>query len=531
MTNTQESPQHIFLFILDAVRQDHLSLYGYPRKTSPAIDEFAQQADVYNWAFAASTYTLVSVPSILSGKSPLELSNLFTSKTFDKEDFALLQDIRDKGYKTAFFTANIVTSSHASNMNDFFDVFWDELTEKELNREDSLFQTASTVLSAVKSYVSEHSQEKLFTVIHLMEAHGPYLPDMKSVFTDDEMYQQDKRQIKRVVNDVFAGVTIESLQSKLTAPAYQLFNIVHTPDGIIEDYNPYVRDYIAHYDMGIYQLKDFFAFLQKNNLYEEANIIITSDHGELMGEDNIFFAHGLYCHPGLTHVPLIIKHPHQREQHIIDANTSLLHIVPNAFGFESSALPISFHSKSIGFASEDYYYCIHNGDLHHEETFKENLFPTKRYSLLEVLENYTQLLVKPYCTVFNKQDGSLKKVELSQSKDIAEYVLYTLRSFFNIVKKIYISSLDTQETDLSNHLEQKEQQIQELATLERQLQKQLDETNNALSRVELENKQLHTQLGQTDEYAKGLEQSLNEIKNSKFFKIWQTYCKIRDRLL
>ena len=85
-------PQYIFLFILDAVRKDHLSLYGYPRTTSPNIDKLANQADVYNWAFAPSSYTLASIPSILAGKYPIELSNMFTGGEFNEKDFEMTME-------------------------------------------------------------------------------------------------------------------------------------------------------------------------------------------------------------------------------------------------------------------------------------------------------------------------------------------------------------------------------------------------------------------------------------------------------
>ncbi len=74
------------------------------------------------------------------------------------------------------FTANIVTSHYQTNLDKFFDFFWDNLTEKELNRKDILYQKAEAVLKEVANFINKNKDEKLLIVIHLMEAHGPYTP-------------------------------------------------------------------------------------------------------------------------------------------------------------------------------------------------------------------------------------------------------------------------------------------------------------------------------------------------------------------
>ena len=229
-------PQHVFLFILDAVRKDHLGLHGYQRETSPNIDNLAKKSDVYEWAFSPSTYTLPSIPSMLSGKYPPELSTLFTGTELTNEDLKLIQDLKLAGYETAFFTANVVTSSKMMNLDDFFDVFHDELTTSEVNRKNMFYERVETVLSAVENYVKENISKKLFIVIHLMEAHGPYIPDRKPRFIGDKLYNAEKRQITRVVNDSLVGVTQELLKTERITCRYQLLNLVESPNGDIENY-------------------------------------------------------------------------------------------------------------------------------------------------------------------------------------------------------------------------------------------------------------------------------------------------------
>lgn len=383
MTSSKYSPQYIFLFVLDAVRKDHLSLYGCQRRTSLNVDKLTRQADVYNWAFAPSSYTLASFPAILTGKYPVELSNLFTGSRFSTQDFENFKKIKELGYKTAMFAAGIVISHHQTNLDEFFDFFWDKLTEKELNRPNFLYQKAEVVIKNLKRFIEKNRKERLFIVVHLMDAHGPYTPFTESIFKEDKLYKKDKRVITRVVNDMFVGVSYDLLQKELVMPKYQLLNLIQGPDGEIEDFEKNVNEYIARYDMGIYlldeQLGRFFSYLKETDKFDQAQIIITSDHGEFLGEENIFFTHGIDTRPELINVPLIIKNPFQLKKKVINKNYSLVSLV-NDLGrsreAQSNGLIYSFHPKSVSFIKNDKMMMIHLGDLDLMDNKTQHFFPT-----------------------------------------------------------------------------------------------------------------------------------------------------------
>ena len=61
----------IVLIIVDAMRADHLGIYGYERPTSPHIDMWAERGVVFDRAYATSPWTLPSFGSILTGHLPL----------------------------------------------------------------------------------------------------------------------------------------------------------------------------------------------------------------------------------------------------------------------------------------------------------------------------------------------------------------------------------------------------------------------------------------------------------------------------
>lgn len=508
-----ESPQYVFLFILDAVRKDHLSLYGYPRKTSPNIDKLAKQSDVYNWAFAPSSYTLASVPSILAGKYPIELSNMFTGGEFNEKDFENLTNLKKQGYKTAMFTDNIVTSHHQTNLNKFFDYFWDDLTEKELNR-NLLFQKAEVVINEVENFVEKNKKERLFIVIHLMDAHGPYTPWIESIFKDDEIYKKDKRKIDRLVNDMFLGVNWEMIKKYKIMPKYQALNLIER-DGLIEDFNPYIRDYIAKYDMGIYlidkELGNFFNFLEKQNTFNKSKIIITTDHGEMIGEENIFFSHGSLTYPVLSNVPLIIKNPKQNKNSVINNNFSLTWLLKKK---ESQNLKdvFVFHPQSFSFVDGDLYINIHNAQFSHNGAKFQNLFVTNEFNFDNIIDNFSDIQNDLKINFYQKDVKTLlfKKIK-------KQYNLKKILSLFLEIQKYNFKNLKLKITTNLKKIQKYEKNINDLQS---QLQYQQSRIQN-----------LETQIQQLQQHAKNLETQLESIKSAKFFKLWQSYCTIRKKII
>jgi hypothetical protein len=490
-------PKFIFLFILDAVRKDHLRFYGYSRKTTPNIDKLAKQSDIYQWAFSPSSYTLTSVSSIIAGKYPIELSNLFTGGEFSNKDFESLENLKNKGYKTAMFTANIVTSHYHANLYKYFDFFWDELTEKESNRDDILYQKAEVVLKNVRNFISKNKKKKLFIVIHLMEAHGPYTPWIESVFKGDAIYKKDKRKIGRVVNDMLYGINFDLLKKFKIIPRYQLLNLIEGSNKEICDYNSNINEYIAKYDMGIYlmdkEVGGFLNFLQKNKMFEQSKIAITSDHGEMMGEENLFFAHGSLTHPSLVSTPLIIKNPYQKAEKTIKDNFLLIDI----FSDEKNRDVIITHPQSFSLVEGNYFINVHNADLSHNGALYQNIFVTNDYNLENIFDNFINLKEDIKIDIFVKNKIKLCFKKLKSNDKTAKII----NSLLFLQKNNYLK-LKSLTTNNRSFVESK--------------------------RLIEENQNLHNQIEQTKIKIKNLENTFNMIKSSKFFKLWQTYCNTRD---
>ncbi|MBW2554928.1 MAG: sulfatase-like hydrolase/transferase [Deltaproteobacteria bacterium] len=68
--NASKSNFNIVLITIDALRADHLSCYGYVRKTSPNIDKIADKGFIFKRAVAPSSYTVPSMASLFTSTYP-----------------------------------------------------------------------------------------------------------------------------------------------------------------------------------------------------------------------------------------------------------------------------------------------------------------------------------------------------------------------------------------------------------------------------------------------------------------------------
>jgi arylsulfatase A-like enzyme len=109
-------PRNVLVVVVDSLRADHVSAFGYDRETTPALDAFADEARAFSNAKAPAPWTFPSIPSLLSGRYPHEHGgrmqddprNLAAEEfpTRPREDVPMLPDVLEAaGYDTAMFTA------------------------------------------------------------------------------------------------------------------------------------------------------------------------------------------------------------------------------------------------------------------------------------------------------------------------------------------------------------------------------------------------------------------------------------------
>jgi hypothetical protein len=94
--NSTSSAPNIIVIVLDALTARNMSLYGYPRQTTPNIERFAARSNVYHSHYSAGTYTTPGTASLLTGTYPwthraINIRGLVARKLYKRNIFHLLE--------------------------------------------------------------------------------------------------------------------------------------------------------------------------------------------------------------------------------------------------------------------------------------------------------------------------------------------------------------------------------------------------------------------------------------------------------
>ncbi len=195
------SGRDIVLVTIDALRADHVSSYGYARKTTPNIDALASRGVRFTHAYCPTPHTSYSVASLMTGKYVRPLLTMGASD--DAETWPLY--LRRYGYRTAAFYPPAVFFIDEHKFRTMqstglgFEYRKEEFAGEDLRR------------SQVERYLQLAPRDKpLFLWVHLFEPHEPYEKHERFPFTGDETsdaYDSEIAAADALVGDIERLVT------------------------------------------------------------------------------------------------------------------------------------------------------------------------------------------------------------------------------------------------------------------------------------------------------------------------------------
>ncbi len=318
----------VILISLDTLRADRLGFYGYERNTAPNLAALASESVVFTTVAAQAAQTLLSHKSMFTAKYPLRLIHETTNadlkklisiddprsflvNTFqDLKSESMVAGLRSHGYKTAA----LVDGGWMGRESGFAEGF-DEFDQ----RGGHLVR----ILPRVYDWLSENRAERFFLFIHTYDIHCPY-PCRKpynSLFCSDheKHISLAGRCGRRLMKMRLTDLDREAISN--------------------------------HYDGGIAgadaYLAELFAALKATNLYDETLLIVTSDHGESLGERQMIGHGGLYLEQLL--VPLIIKFPASWgvASRIVERPAQLVDVMPTIYEACGLELPAGIDGRSL----------------------------------------------------------------------------------------------------------------------------------------------------------------------------------------
>ena len=303
-TSSPQELQGAVLILLDTVRADHLSCYGYRRPTSPNIDALAQKGVMFKQVVSCSPWTLPSVAALLAGEYP---ERVFTKQL----SRSLVERFHQKNISTAAFTEGGYVS-RVFGFNRGFHYYKEEegtvqLLKPGKSRDPSPRGGIENTFSLARQWLLKHKDERFFLFIHTYEPHTPYT-------NHDFTSGMDPGTVGSVFNTSF----MKSLRSR-----QQVLN-----DNEVE----YIK---ALYDGDILNsdrhVGEFLSFLEDLRLSDRTLIVVTSDHGEELNDHYPAYT-GTHWHSlrdPLLLVPLILYDPlHSYAARKVSAQVRLIDVMP-----------------------------------------------------------------------------------------------------------------------------------------------------------------------------------------------------------
>jgi arylsulfatase A-like enzyme len=278
---------NVLLIVLDTVRPDRLSVYGYPEATSPQLAELAAGGAVFERAMATAPWTLPSHATMLTGRYPHDLSADWRTPLDDAAP-TVAEVLSRHGYFAAGFVANAFYAGRESGLDRGFAHYEDyTVSAGQILNSSSLGQlvfsgrpntsnllrrlmfdgeifgrkSAADINRDVLAWHASVGRRPYFAFINYLDAHAPYRPP---------------------------------------APFDQRFQGVGTAAGE----RAYVQA-VAYLDDQVGRL---LRDLRAQGGMENTVVIVTSDHGEQFGEHTLF-RHGNSLYRQLLEVPLIVSFP------------------------------------------------------------------------------------------------------------------------------------------------------------------------------------------------------------------------------
>lgn len=267
-----QKPYNVLWIVADAMRPDHMSFYGYDRETTPHLDAQKKGFTYFDHAYVQATTTHLSIPSMLTGRSPLDMrwvggkDKLRVSQSL--KETTLAERLQARGYRTG-----AVVSGHIQRLGNMLQGFDEVLRTRTKQGAPHTNYLAQQFLSQQRAVAAN---SPFFLFVYYEDAHAPYtkrrlgLPEFGA--KPQDAYDSEIALVDRHVGQLLQGL---------------------------------------RYD------KEWW----KNTL-----IIITADHGEEFKEHGRR-GHGSNCHRETMQVPLLARLPGVRGGPVT-APVALIDVVP-----------------------------------------------------------------------------------------------------------------------------------------------------------------------------------------------------------
>ncbi|UCC39775.1 MAG: sulfatase-like hydrolase/transferase [Candidatus Aminicenantes bacterium] len=285
---------NILLVTIDTLRADYLSCYGNKLVKTPNIDQLAKEGILFNHAFAHNVVTLPSHINILTGTYPL-YHGVRDNAGFrlDEAFLTLAEVLKQNGYKTSAFIGAFPLDDRFG-LAQGFDLYDDFYGDTSAQNDFSFTERrAEKVIEPAIEWINQNKESHWFCWVHLFDPHAPYNP----------------------------------------------------PQSFMDKYpDNFYGGEVAYTD---FALGNLLKFLRKSEVKKNTLIVVTSDHGEGLG-DHKEKTHGVFAYNSTLHIPLIFYQPKIfREPKAVSQRVRHIDIMPTILDILKIKIPKEVQGLSL----------------------------------------------------------------------------------------------------------------------------------------------------------------------------------------
>ena len=302
---------------IDTLRPDHLGCYGYSRNTSPNIDMVAREGVRFTDYYCSEAPCLPSRAAMVTGRFGIHNGCVghggFNAEMRPEGHMRGMADFNGRYNLPAVMRRAGMKTASISSFPDRHGAWWfNGGFDETYNVGKRGLEPADDVLAIALDWLDRKKEtQDWFLHVHLWDPHIPYRTPMKygkpfenEPLPDDWMTEEILKNHRETKPGAHSACEVNGYE-----PDYN----PNTPRQTAEVRNlEEYKSMVDEYDTGIWyadkKIGEIFDKLKEQNIYEDTVIIISSDHGESLGEN------GSYCEHGeadaiVTHIPLIVKWP------------------------------------------------------------------------------------------------------------------------------------------------------------------------------------------------------------------------------
>jgi arylsulfatase A-like enzyme len=318
---------NVLLVTVDTLRPDHLSSYGYPRKTSPAIDELAAKGVSFDLAFTYWPKTRGSFAAMFTSLYASQHGLTVRERNLPDFNETMAETFRKAGYRTAAAVDNgnlDATLGFAQGFEEY---------EQSWLRAETESERSEVITRFAEEFLARRDERPFFLWLHYVNPHTPYEPpeELLRSFRNDGLVPRGS-ELPEVVG--FHGGVNRNLAARVEASQRSW------------------GDFIDRYDAEILAADRHFGRVRKalegGPWASSTAVVLTSDHGESLGEHDYFFDHGDDLFNPSLRIPLILSFPgFLPAGERVSGAVSTLDVFPTILDLAQVSFPTGLQGRSV----------------------------------------------------------------------------------------------------------------------------------------------------------------------------------------